>query len=156
MTRTRAAARRMQLRRLIAQSAISGQDELVRLLGRHGHRVTQTTVSRDLAALGIEKVSGKNGETIYALPARGGAENHEAAALARMLRAFALEIDRAQNLVVIKTPPGSANPIATALDDNPPAEVLGTVAGDDTLLVVTRSDSGATKLVRKLQKLLGG
>ncbi len=73
MSRTRSAARRILLRRLISRSAISGQDELVRVLGRHGHAVTQTTVSRDLAALGIEKVAGKSGDTIYALPHAPGA-----------------------------------------------------------------------------------
>ncbi len=77
-------------------------------------------------------------------------------ALGQMLRTFALDIDRARNLVVIKTPPGSANPVATALDDRPSEEVLGTVAGDDTVLVIARSDTGAVKLVREFQQLLGG
>lgn len=156
VNRNRAAARHMLIRRLIDRSAISDQEELVRLLGRAGHRVTQATVSRDLAALGIEKVAGADGETAYALPSRVAAPSAGDGALRNMLRAFALDIDSAENLVVIKTPPGSANPVASALDDATSSEMLGSVAGDDTVLVIARSKRGATQLVRKLQQLIGG
>jgi transcriptional regulator of arginine metabolism len=146
----------MLLRRLISERRITSQDELVALLERGGHPVTQTTVSRDLATLGIEKVQDEDGGVVYALPAPGLAPDPASDELRGLLQAFALEIEHSRNLAVVKTRPGSASPIASALDRDPPEGVLGTVAGDDTVLVVTRNEDGGARLARNLRRLIGG
>lgn len=152
MTRSRQAARRLVLRRLLDERRVSSQEELVKLLAARGHRVTQTTVSRDLAALGVGKHTGTSG-TLY----RGGqrpAPANDNGQLAHMLREFVLQIHQAQNLVLLKTPPGAAHPVASALDHDTPDGVLGTVAGDDTVLVITRDTRGGTSVARRLEALL--
>jgi transcriptional regulator of arginine metabolism len=148
------AARRGALRRLLLDGRVSSQEEIVVRLSRAGHRATQTTVSRDLAALGAVKVVDEDGVERYALrdeptPAGGPDE------LTRMLRQFAVEIDASANLAVVKTLPGSAGPVATALDRARLDGILGTVAGDDTVLVVARDPRGGSPLARRLE-LLGG
>lgn len=149
------AARRGALRRLLQAGRISSQEEIVLRLARAGHRATQTTVSRDLAALGAVKVVDDDGEERYALPdepapASGLDE------LTRMLRQFAVEIEASANLAVVKTLPGSAGPVATALDRARLDGILGTVAGDDTVLVVARDPRGGSPLARRLDLLGGG
>lgn len=153
MTRSRASARRMVLRELIDSGEISSQEELLHRLKRRGHVVTQTTVSRDLQALGVEKRSDGSGEPVYRLTATTGDPGDDL--VTRMLREFAVQIEPTRNLVVIKTPPGGAHPVASALDQTPPG-VLGTVAGDDTVLIVTRTDNGGARLARMLRKSIGG
>jgi transcriptional regulator of arginine metabolism len=147
------AARRGLLRRLLLERRISSQEEIVDRLARAGHRATQTTVSRDLTALGAVKVVDDGGER-YTLPDEpapaGGLDE-----LTRMLRQFAVEIDASANLAVVKTLPGSAGPVATALDRARLDGILGTVAGDDTVLVVARDPRGGSPLARRLE-LLGG
>ncbi len=163
MSRGRAAARRMALRGLLAGGVIGSQEELVSLLAAQGFRVTQTTVSRDLAALGAIKVTTARGE-VYRLAAAGEGVGGALAALARSLEGFAVSIDAVLNQVVVRTVPGGASPVAAALDaavfDAGEIEgVLGTLAGDDTVLLICRSasesslDSGPG-VARKLKKLL--
>lgn len=152
---SRMASRRGLLRRWLAERAVASQGDLVARLARHGHRVTQTTVSRDLAALGATKTVDRNGDERYVLPdepvAAAGLED-----LARLLRQFAVEIDDSANLAVVKTLPGSAGPVATALDRARLDGILGTVAGDDTVLVVTRAATGGARVARTLERLGGG
>lgn len=155
MARDRSAARRMLVRRLIAERAVGSQEQLVRLLAARGHRVTQTTVSRDLAAVGVAKETLPGGRERYALADSAGAAP-PGDRLRHMLREFALEIGHSRNMVVIKTPPGSAQAVASALDQEAPPAVLGTVAGDDTVLVVTRKDDGGAALARILERQLEG
>ena len=148
----RAAARRVLLRKLLSGREIPSQDKLVRLLGRHGHRVTQTTVSRDLAAIHAEKVPEPGGALGYRV--RGRRSSPDLEELAHILREFVTAIDASRNLVVLKTPPGAASPVAAAIDRSAPEGVLGTLAGDDTLLVITRSETGGPMMARRLSKLL--
>jgi transcriptional regulator of arginine metabolism len=152
MNRSRAASRRLAIRRLVGRRAVGSQEELVALLESAGHRVTQTTVSRDLTALGARKVDGPGGRERYVLG--NGAESDAAGSLGRMVRDFVVGITAAQNLVVVRTPPGSAAPVASALDADPPDGVVGTVAGDDTILVVTGSSRDAAAVVRGLEQLM--
>jgi transcriptional regulator of arginine metabolism len=150
--RSRAAARRLVLRRLIGERSVHSQEELVGLLARHGHRVTQATVSRDLAALGVSKTPRPGGGERYALaggPAAAG-DGH----LLRMLREFVTAIAHSGNVVVLKTPPGAAQPVASALDAAPPRGVLGTVAGDDTILIIAAPAAGGPRVARTLQRLM--
>ncbi len=115
-----------------------------------GIQATQATLSRDLSELGLVKT----GEG-YKLPAQVGemipSSNSE---LKRMLREFMREATPASNLVVVKTPVGSANALGIALDNASLPEVVGTVAGDDTILVVTRSAATARGLRKKLLSLV--
>ncbi len=154
MNRGRAAARRVVLRRLLSGGEASTQDDIARLLARRGHVVTQATVSRDLAAIGAVKTTGDDGEERYALAPAAGREAVAPQELARLLQAFAIEIGHSGNLAVVKTAPGSAGPVAAALDSAEIESVLATIAGDDTVLVVARSAQGGAGLARALDRLL--
>ncbi len=123
--------RQGQILKLIGSESISRQDALRRRLHHLGMRVTQATLSRDLQELRLVKTaSGYKPLTEEAPPA---------AALARALREFLTDLRPAQNLLVLKTPPGGAQPIARALDIEGWKEVSGTIAGDDTVLIITSS-----------------
>ena len=152
---SRAAARRGLVRRLLGEHEIGSQEDLAARLARHGHRVTQTPISRDLAALGAGKRTATDGREHYVLP-DGAAVPAGAEELARLLRQFAVEVAASGNLALVKTLPGSAGPVATALDRAGVPGVIGTVAGDDTVLVVARSPTGGTGIAQRLEILLGG
>jgi transcriptional regulator of arginine metabolism len=139
---TRPAARRQLVRRLVAGGTIHSQEQLVEELARQGIRVTQATVSRDLASLGV--VRGVRGGTTVYLPAGDQPGSHDPAALQRLRRLLAdlpLDIDEAPPLLVLRTSPGAANAIARALDQLPLSGVVGTLAGDDTIFVACRDTS---------------
>lgn len=120
--------RRQLIRDLVARYEISAQSTLVELLAGHGVDATQATVSRDLDELGIGKVRGADGRVAYALPEAGG--------LAQILRQFVVSVAASGNLAVVRTPPGAASAVASAIDNADLLGVLATVQGDDTLLVV--------------------
>jgi transcriptional regulator of arginine metabolism len=120
--------RRSVLRDLVSRYAITSQGALVALLRDAGIEATQATVSRDLEELGIDKVRGADGQAAYALPTAGE--------LAQLLRQFVVRIDASGNLAVVRTPPGAAGTVASAIDGADLPDVLATVQGDDTLLVV--------------------
>lgn len=154
MQRNRAAARLMILRRLLAQHEIGSQEELVKLLAKRGHRVTQATVSRDLMSLGVEKVAGNDGRERYAVAADLRRQSQALGNLARRLRDFVTEIGHSLNQVVLKTGPGAASPVAAALDAAALDGVLGTIGGDDTVLIITRDAGGGAAVARQLEELL--
>ena len=152
----RTAARRLLIRRLLEQHTVGDQAALAALLRGQGHRVSQTTISRDLAALGAYK-----GEDDGRYRIGGDADGTDDAAreLGRRMREFALDISASANLVVVHTPPGSAHALGVAVDiatgpRGALAEALGCVAGDDTLLVVARSVTGGAALARRLRALM--
>ncbi len=153
-TRTSAAHRRLLLRRLIEGGGISSQAEILRRLAGQGHVVSQTTVSRDLVAIGAHRESLDDTRVVYRLAAVAEQPDE----LQNRFRQFVSEISSSANLVVVRTPPGSAQPVAAALDDARALgrlpEALGAIAGDDTLLIVTRSATGGMKLARKLESML--
>jgi len=119
---------------LVARYEVASQAELVALLAGAGVEATQATVSRDLEELGIGKQRGADGRLAYALPEPGG--------LAQVLRQFAIDIAASGNLAVVRTPPGAAAAVASAIDLADLDGVLATVQGDDTLLVV--ADEGTS------------
>lgn len=135
-----------QILRLIAAEHIANQDALRRRLAQQRLRVTQATLSRDLQELQLVKT--KEGyRPATALP-------DEAAAvppLTRALREFLLDIRPAENLLVLKTPPSGAQPLAAAVDAAKFAEIAGTVAGDDTVLIITPNKKSRESLQRKLE-----
>ena len=122
------AARQRLLADLVERYETGSQGELVALLRHRGVDATQATVSRDLYELGIAKVRGADGRVAYALP--------EPTRLSQILRQFVLGVDASGNLAVVRTPPGAAAAVASAIDRAGLPDVLATVQGDDTLLVV--------------------
>ncbi len=149
------AARRRTIRRILSGDAVSSQTALVERLAAAGFDVTQATVSRDLREIGAIKVRDAGGASVYALPAQDeqvdqGWSEH---ALSRVLVDFALSISSTANLVVIKTPPGAAQVVAGAVDREGLNGVLGTVAGDDTVLVVVEDRVGGWRIAKQLEQI---
>jgi transcriptional regulator of arginine metabolism len=142
------AARQQALRTVIEAGDIETQGQLVAAMSAKGREVTQTTLSRDLKELGAGKSRSADGRLVYALrPVNKGGW----AALARMVDSFVLEARHAGNLIVVKTMPGYAQGVAAAIDSVDEATVLGSVAGDDTILVVTADKRAAAAFITRVQ-----
>ncbi len=145
------ALRHRRILDLIARESILTQDDLVERLAGAGLHVTQATLSRDIKELGLVKT----GEG-YATPADlGGESAAPTPPLSHLLREFVTDVKEAQNLLVIRTSPGSAQPVAAALDAEQWPELLGTLAGDDTILVVTSSSKRSRELGKRIRELMG-
>ena len=137
---------------IIRDGHIETQDELSTALQQRGIRVTQATISRDIKEMRLIKVLGSNGSYEYALPeTRDGGTSDR---FARMLTESLISAASSQNLVVIKTLSGSANMAAEALDSLHWPEVLGPLAGDNTILLVARGDADAVVVAERLQSLI--
>lgn len=143
MTRI-ASARRDLVRDLVARYEVRSQAELAELLALEGVEATQATVSRDLEELGIGKRRGADGQLAYALPEAGG--------LAQTLRQFAVDIAASGNLAVVRTPPGAAAAVGSAIDVAGLPGVLATVQGDDTLLVVAVEGEAGASIAERLRQ----
>ena len=142
------AARRRVIRNLILDQAVSSQAELVELLEARGMSVTQATVSRDLAVIGATKSNGDH----YRIGERGDPDE-AVAYLGRTIDEFVESIQSSANLVVLKTPPGAAMVVASAIDGAALPEVLGTVGGDDTILVISAAATGGSELAKRLEQI---
>ena len=147
--------RQHRVARILEEYAVTSQDQLVELLAADGVVATQATVSRDLDELGAVKVRMAGGETVYAIPElpkdRVAPESH----LKRVLGEWLVEVAHSGNLVVLRTPPGSAHVVGSAIDRAGLADILGSVAGDDTVLVVTSERVGGETVARRLSELAG-
>lgn len=147
--------RQHRIQRLLEDNAVSNQEVLVDLLAADGVVATQATVSRDLEDLGAVKVRVPGGETVYAVPALPkdavAPEEH----LRRVCSEWVVEVSHSHNLVVLRTPPGSAHVVGSALDRAGLPEVLGTVAGDDTLLLVAAESTTGQVVARRISDLAG-
>jgi len=132
---------------LIRSSALSSQEELADRLGSLGYAVTQATISRDLEQLGAVKVR-RGGQLSYALP--GQVRDSPGPRLAAVFRDWVRSVEPAGNLVVIKTPPGSAHLVGVVLDQSELPEIVGTICGDDTIFVACRAAKDASALSSKL------
>ena len=141
--------RQGQILKLVAGGPVSNQDDLRRRLAHQGMRVTQATLSRDLRELRLVKTS-QGYKLILAL----ADEKPPLPTLARALREFLVDVRPAQNMLVLKTPPGGAQPLAAALDAEHWKEVAGTLAGDDTILIVTPSRSARAAIQKRMEDLL--
>ena len=145
------AARQEMIVEIIRGHAVASQSELVELLRQRGIEVTQATISRDLDDIGAVKAVSADGRLLYAVPAEGGEQRLQAdeledinARLVRVAEDTMVSVSHSGNLVVLRTPPGAAQYLASAFDHSHLHDVIGTVAGDDTiLLVVAESSSGA-------------
>ena len=153
------AARHARIVELIRDGAIRSQTELAELLAADGAQVTQATLSRDLEELGAVKVRGGDGPAVYVIPEDGHRPLREAEAaparLIRLLRELLNGVDASGNIAVLRTPPGAAHYLASALDRAGLSEIVGTIAGDDTILVVAREAVGGAALGEKLSAWAG-
>ena len=140
------------LAQLLSGRRFSSQEELARALARSGVSVTQATLSRDLRSLGVGKRPGADGRAVYELPAPA-AEALDRQRQLLDLRAFVNEVRIAGNLAIVRTPPGHANGVARAIDLAEFEGIVGSVAGDDTVLVVLEDPAGARRFKRHLDTL---
>lgn len=147
--------RQQAIARLIEQHSVSNQTQLVELLADEGIAATQATVSRDLDDLGAIKVRVPGGNTVYAVPEfvpeRVAPLDH----LRRVMGEWVAEVTHSGNLVIVRTPPGCAHVVASALDRSGIDGLLGTVAGDDTMMCVATEAVGGVTLATTLRDLAG-
>jgi transcriptional regulator of arginine metabolism len=140
--------------RLVRERRLSTQAEVAEALREEGYEAVQTTVSRDIAQLGLVKVRGEDGRLVYALP--GAADLTRLSELTAALRRWTLALTSSGTLVVVQTPPGCANALAQALDSAQLPDVAGTLAGDNTILVVAREGLPGAELAAELRHHLEG
>ncbi|MDA8366375.1 MAG: arginine repressor [Actinomycetota bacterium] len=147
--------RQHRIARLLESRAVTSQVHLVELLAAEGIDATQTTVSRDLDELGAIKVRLPGGESAYALPELPSRQVAPEDHLRRVLGEWVVEVHHSGNLVVLRTPPGSAHVVGSALDRSAYPGIIGTVAGDDTVLVVAADPNGGRAVGDRLASLSG-
>lgn len=147
--------RQQAISRLIGQHAVTNQAQLVDLLAADGIGATQATVSRDLEDLGAVKVRVPGGDSVYAIPEYEPQRLAPEEQLRRVMGEWVAEVKSSGNLVVLRTPPGCAHVVASAIDRSGLRGILGTVAGDDTLLCIAEEDIGGVALVAILRDLAG-
>ncbi len=147
--------RQHRIARLLERRSVASQAQLVELLAAEGLVATQATVSRDLEELGALKVRVTGGDPVYAIPELPGEQVAPEEQLRRVLGDWVVELAHSANLVVLRTPPGSAHVVGSALDRSGIDGVLGTVAGDDTIIVVASERVGGSKVAERLSVLAG-
>jgi transcriptional regulator of arginine metabolism len=140
--------------RLVQESAIATQGDLVEALRARGIDAVQTTVSRDIHQLGLVKTRGDDGRLVYGLP--GAADLDRLNALTTALRRWALAIEPTDTLLVVKTPAGFATPLADAIDAVALAEIAGTVAGENTIFVAPREGTAPAEVAELLRHHVNG
>jgi transcriptional regulator of arginine metabolism len=146
---------------LLGRTSVRSQAELVALLQEHGVTATASTVSRDLVDLDAVRVRNSAGTLVYAVPAEGGDRTPRAAEdsaasnqrLSRLLRELLVSAEASANLVVLRTPPGAAQFLASAIDHTGQVDVLGTIAGDDTVMMICRDPDGGAAVAARLTEL---
>jgi len=147
--------RQHRVERLLAGHMVTSQEQLVGLLADDGVESTQATVSRDLDDLGAVKVRASGGESVYAIPEHPADRVVPIDQLRRVMGEWVVEVESSGNLVVLRTPPGSAHVVASALDRTGIEGSIGTVAGDDTLMVVAAEGTTGENLAVALRNLAG-
>lgn len=140
--------------RLVEERKLSTQEEVAEALRAAGFEAVQATVSRDIAQLGLVKVRDEEGKLVYALP--GAADLDRLNELTSALRRWAIQLESSGNLLVVRTPSGYANALARAIDDARLPDVLGCVAGDDTIMIAAREGVAAKSIERELRHHLEG
>jgi len=152
-------ARHEEIVRIVREQTVHSQDELLAILRKRGFRVTQPTLSRDIRELGLAKTPAG-----YVVPSDLASVTPIAAftprefreeRLDQLLRDSVIFAEAAGNLVVLKTPPAAAQPVASALDSTPPKDTLGTVGGDDTIFVAFCHPASATAFAQHVQQIAG-
>lgn len=146
------AGRQRRIVQILRTREVDSQAELARLLSRGGDEVTQATLSRDLEDLGALRSRTAEGRVVYRVPEESPAS---ADWLERMLQEFATDVASSGNVCIVRTPPGGANAVARAIDNAVLRDVLGTIAGDDTIMIVATQQAGGAAVARRLRKLAG-
>ena len=157
-------ARQQKIVELLGRHQVRSQTELADLLAEDGVSVTQATLSRDLVELDAVKVRIPSGALVYAVPAEGGDRTPRAgvetaaseARLARLLGELLVSADASANMALLRTPPGAAQFLASAFDRAEISSILGTIAGDDTVLVISREPTGGEALAQRLLAMANG
>lgn len=157
------AARQQLIVELLTRHAVRSQGELVELLDQQGVNATPSTVSRDLVELDAVRVRHGGAGLVYAVPGEGGDRTPRPATdssasqarLGRMLRELLVSTEVSGNLVVLRTPPGAAQYLASAIDHSVSHDVIGTIAGDDTVLLISREPTGGDAVAHRLTSLAG-
>ncbi len=156
------AARQQRIAELLGRERVRSQSQLGELLAADGIETTQTTLSRDLVQMGAVRVRDETGTLVYAVAGEGGDRTPRAGdqlgdlRLAKVAAEVLVSADSSANLVVLRTPPGAAHYLASALDHVDTADVIGTIAGDDTVLLVCRDPDGGAALAAQLLALAEG
>ncbi len=144
--------RHMKIREIITSQSIETQDELVEALSNGGYQVTQATISRDIKELQLIKVPTDNGAYVYSLPAE-----QKFNPMHRLKRALAdhfIHIDSTDNLIVLKSMPGTANAIGALIDNLEWNEIMGTICGDDTILMICRTKKQSAHVKEQILAML--
>lgn len=155
------AARQQLIVELLGHQLVRSQGDLAELLESHGVNATPSTISRDLVELDAVRVRHPDGGLVYAVPAEGGDRTPRPAAdsassharLARILRELLVTAEGSANLAVLRTPPGAAQYLASAIDHASQHELLGTIAGDDTVMLICRDPEGGKAIADKFTNL---
>ena len=152
---TNRATRLALIQDIISAEDLSSQAELVLLLARKGVTVTQATLSRDLEILGAIKINKGSAGLCYAIPDDGSGApiTRDASRLGRVMTELAAGIDFSANIVVVRTSPGAASYLASIIDRSGLDTIIGTVAGDDTVMLITRDPVGGASVCHELQEL---
>ncbi|MER7548079.1 arginine repressor [Actinomadura sp.] len=159
------AARHARVIELLTRYPVHSQGELAKLLADEGVDVTQATLSRDLVEIGAVKLRADDGSLIYAVPGEGGERIRRARTgaaetftgrLSRLAAELLVSAEASANLVMVRTPPGAAQYLASAIDHAEWPSILGTVAGDDSILVIARDPDGGEDVAQGLLRLTSG
>ena len=155
-------ARHARIIALLGAHQVRSQTELAELLAADGVQVTQGTLSRDLVEVGALRVRGAGGHLVYAVPGDGGDRTPHPgefstfeARLTRLCGEVLVSAEPSANLVVLRTPPGAAQYFASAIDRVGWESILGTIAGDDTILLICRSAAAREKVARRIRTIAG-
>ncbi|WP_262104179.1 arginine repressor [Arthrobacter sp. Marseille-P9274] len=154
-------ARQARIKAILGAESVRSQAELAALLADEGVQVTQATLSRDLVELGAIRVRGVDGGLVYAIRGEGGSRLPQTgvtqevldARLAKLCAELLVTAEASGNIVVLRTPPGAANFLALAIDHSVLPAVLGSIAGDDTVLLVTRDPQGGEEMAARFLAL---
>ncbi|MET9878122.1 arginine repressor [Actinacidiphila glaucinigra] len=157
-------ARHRRIVDILNRQPVRSQSQLAKLLSDDGLSVTQATLSRDLDELGAVKIRTNNGELIYAVPSEGGfrtpmaplGESVKEERMRRLASELLISAEASANLVVVRTPPGAAQFFASAIDQAEVYDILGTIAGDDTVMLISRDPAGGQAVAEHLLRLAAG
>lgn len=156
-------ARQQLIVELLTRHAVRSQGDLVELLATQGIQATPSTVSRDLVELDAVRVRHGDSGLVYAVPAEGGdptprpgtGSTASRSRLTRITRELLVTAQASANLVVLRTPPGGAQYLASAIDHSAPEDVIGTIAGDDTVVLICRDADGGAAVAARFTDLAG-
>ncbi len=154
-------ARQARIKAILGAGSVRSQAELAGLLAADGVQVTQATLSRDLVELGAIRVRGVEGGLVYALRSEGGDRSPQTgvtrevldARLAKLSAELIVTAEASANIVILRTPPGAANFLALSIDHSIMPDVLGTIAGDDTVMLITRDPQGGEEIATRFLEL---